>query len=29
MAYLTLPDGSVLGDPTRHGDGPINVPSTR
>jgi hypothetical protein len=24
----TLPDGSVLGDPTRRGDGPINVPST-
>jgi len=25
---VTLPDGSVLGDPTRRGDGPINVPST-
>jgi len=25
---VTLPDGSVLGDPTRRGDGPINVPTT-
>jgi hypothetical protein len=24
---ITLPDGSVLGDPTRAGGGPINVPS--
>ena len=24
---ITLPDGSVLGDPTRRGGGPINVPS--
>jgi hypothetical protein len=23
---VTLPDGKVLGDPTRRGDGPINVP---
>jgi hypothetical protein len=23
---VTLPNGSVLGDPTRHGDAPINVP---
>jgi hypothetical protein len=26
--YITLPDGSVLGDPTRQGSAPINVPST-
>ena len=25
---ITLPDGSVLGDPTRARGGPINVPST-
>jgi hypothetical protein len=25
---VTLPDGSVLGDPTRRGSDPINVPST-
>jgi hypothetical protein len=25
---VTLPDGSVLGDPTRAGGGPINVPTT-
>ena len=25
---ITLPDGSVLGDPTRAHGGPINVPST-
>ena len=24
---VTLPDGSVLGDPTRSGGGPINVPT--
>ena len=24
---VTLPDGSILGDPTRHGSDPINVPS--
>jgi hypothetical protein len=24
---ITLPDGSILGDPTRAGGGPINVPS--
>jgi hypothetical protein len=23
---VTLPNGTVLGDPTRHGDAPINVP---
>jgi hypothetical protein len=26
---VTLPDGSVLGDPTRARGGPINVPATR
>ncbi len=26
--YITLPDGSVLGDPTRQGSAPINVPAT-
>jgi Family of unknown function (DUF6152) len=25
---VTLPDGSILGDPTRRGSDPINVPST-
>ena len=25
---VTLPDGAVLGDPTRAGGGPINVPKT-
>lgn len=25
---VTLPDGSVLGDPTRQGSAPINVPTT-
>lgn len=26
---VTLPGGAVLGDPTRHGSEPINVPSVR
>ena len=26
---VTLPDGKVLGDPTRRGDGPINVPAVQ
>jgi hypothetical protein len=26
---VTLPDGTVLGDPTRVGGGPINVPTTK
>ena len=26
---VTLPDGSVLGDPTRRGGGPINVPTAK
>jgi hypothetical protein len=26
---VTLPDGTILGDPTRHGDAPINVPSVK
>ena len=26
---VTLPDGSLLGDPTRHGDAPINVPTVK
>ena len=26
---VTLPNGSILGDPTRHGDAPINVPTVK
>lgn len=26
---VTLPNGAVLGDPTRHGDAPINVPTVK
>jgi len=26
---VTLPDGTILGDPTRHGDAPINVPTVK
>jgi hypothetical protein len=29
FVMVTLPDGRVLGDPTRVGGGPINVPSTK